>query len=153
MVPLALFRQFPFFASVEDSRLTRLAAISAEISYEPGEAIFEEGASADRLYLVLSGAIELWMHMDGLGRPIPVGVVGPGEVVGWSTLVPPHQYTARGEARGLTRVVAVDSVRLRRLVEEDHSLGYYLYRQVASVIAQRLHDLRLRLASLLRTPA
>lgn len=153
MVPLELFRQFPFFASVNDGQLARLAAISIEISYEPGEIIFEEGASADRLYLVLSGAIELRMRMDGLGRPIPVGIVGPGEVVGWSTLVQPHQYTARGEARGPTRVVAVDSVRLRQLVEEDHSLGYYLYRQVASVIAHRLHDLRLRLVSLLRAPA
>ena len=153
MVPLELFRSFPFFASVDDNRLLRLAAISAEVSYKPGELIFEEGASADRLYLVLSGAIELWMRVDGLGRPIPVGVIGPGEVVGWSTLVQPHRYTARGEARGPTRVVAVDSVRLRQLVEEDHSLGYYLYRQVASVIARRLHDMRLRLASLLRTPA
>ncbi len=153
MVPLELFRHFPFFTPVGDHQLMRLAAISVEETYEPGETVFEEGASADRLYLVISGAIELWMRMDGLGRPIPVGVVGPGEVVGWSTLVHPHKYTARGEARGSTRVVAVDSIRLRQLAEEDHSLGYYLYRQVASVIAQRLHDLRLRLASLLRTPA
>ncbi len=152
MVSPEVFRRSPFFAPVEEAQLVRLAMISAEEAYGTGEVIFNEGAPADKLYLVVSGAIELRMHMDALDRTIPVEIIGPGEVVGWSTMVAPYEYTASGEARTPTRVVAINSVLLRQLAEEDHTLGCHLYHQVASVIAQRLHDTRLRLASLLPSP-
>lgn len=153
MVPPELFRHFPFFNPIGERQLARLAAISTERSYQPGEILFEEGASADWLYLVLSGAIELWMRVDGIGRAVLVDVVGPGGIIGWSTLVPPHRNTACGKARCSSRAIAINSSLLRQLVEEDHSLGFYVYRQTAFVIAQRLQDLRCRLAGLLRPAA
>ncbi len=152
MVSPEVFRKSLFFVPMNEEQLARLAGISEEEDYQQGEVIFNEGDPADKLYLILSGAIELQMCIDVLDRMIPVDVLGPGEVVGWSTLVSPYRYTASGEARTSTRVVAVDSAALRRLAEEDPSLGYHLYRQVASVIAQRLRDTRLRLASLLPAP-
>ncbi|HEY65564.1 MAG TPA: cyclic nucleotide-binding domain-containing protein [Caldilineae bacterium] len=152
MISPEVFRRSPFFTPVDEEQLTRLAMISEEEVYQAGETIFKEGEPAEKLYLILNGAIELWMRVDILGRSIPVEILGPGEVVGWSTLVSPYRYTASGEARVLTQVVAIDSMSLRQLAEEDHVLGYHLYRQVAGVIAQRLHDTRLRLASLLPAP-
>jgi len=153
VVPPELFRQFSFFKPIDERQLAQLAAIAAERSYQPGEILFEEGASADWLYLVLSGAIELWMRVDGLGRAVLVDVVGPGGIIGWSTLVPPHKNTACGKARCSSQVIAIDSSQLKQMVEKDHSLGFYVYRQVAFVIAQRLQDLRCRLAGLLRAAA
>jgi CRP-like cAMP-binding protein len=152
MVSPEVFRKSPFFTPVEEAQLIRLAMISAEEAYQTGEVIFNEGAPADKLYLVISGAVELRMCIDASDRTIPVEIIEPGEVVGWSTLVAPYEYTASGEARTSTRVVAIDSVLLRQFAEEDYALGCHLYRQVASVIAQRLHDTRLRLASLLPSP-
>lgn len=152
MVSPEVFRRSPFFIPMTEDQLTRLAMISEEEVYAAGEMIFREEEPADKLYLILSGAIELRMCVDVLGRSIPVEVLGAGEVVGWSTLVSPYEYTASGEARTPTRVVAIDSVSLRRLAEEDYVLGYHLYRQVASVIAQRLRDTRMRLASVLPAP-
>lgn len=153
MVSPELFRRFPFFSSIDERQLARLAAISVRRTFAPGEILFEEGAQANWLYLIVSGAVGLWMSVDGLGRSVLVDVVGPGEVIGWSTLVPPYRNTARGEASRPSEVIAIDSERLRKLLEEDHTLGYYLYRQVAYVIARRLHDLRQRLAGLLRPAA
>ncbi len=153
MISPEILRRSAFFAPLGEAQLTKLAMISAEETYTAGEIIFNEGASADKLYLIITGAIELWIRVNALGRTIPVDVLGPQEVVGWSALVSPCCYTATGEARTPTQVVALQGASLRQLVEEDHALGCHLYRQVAGIIAQRLRDTRLRLASLIPSVA
>jgi hypothetical protein len=48
--------------------------------------------------------------------------------------------------------VAIDANDLRRACDEDHSLGYYVMRRLANVVAGRLLTTRLQLLDMFANP-
>ena len=71
--------------------------------------------------------------------------VGPGHLLGWSSLFPPQRKTAGGRALTDTRVIAIDSPQLWEACQEDHDMGYLIMARMAQVIAERLKITRLQL--------
>jgi CRP-like cAMP-binding protein len=152
MISPELLRKSTFFGHLSEANLIALAKIASQERYEAGDLVFREGMPADKLYLILSGQIDLVIQIDAGGMTAVVDNLGSGDVVGWSTIVEPFRYTASGECGLPTSVVAIDSQALRELIETDHDLGCKIYRKVMDVVARRLHDTRLRLTSLLPQP-
>ena len=74
-----------------------------------------------------------------------VQALGPGEVLGWSWLLPPYEWHYSARAAEPTDVVALDGKALRARCEEDHGLGYEMMKRFALVIVQRLVTTRARL--------
>jgi hypothetical protein len=50
-------------------------------------------------------------------------LLGEGEVLGWSWLLPPYQWHYSARAIEPTEAIALDGVALRGLCEQDHDLG------------------------------
>jgi len=59
--------------------------------FEPGQEVFRQGDLGDRVYIVLSGAAEVWREADGRVRPL--GRLGPGDWFGEMALL---NQTTRG---------------------------------------------------------
>jgi CRP-like cAMP-binding protein len=68
--------------------------------------------------------------------------IGPGEVFGWSALVPPHTATSSSKALTSSRVMAFDCLKLRQSFEEDSEFGYLMVQKAAQVIRSRLRAMR-----------
>ena len=79
------------------------------------------------------------------GEEVPIQNVGPGEVVGWSWLVPPHRWQFNGRPVQEVQGIAFNAQWLRDLCERDYSLGYHLLRQLVAVMAERLAATRRQL--------
>lgn len=75
---------------------------------------------------------------------MPIQTVGPGEVVGWSWLLPPYRWQFDGRAVDAVEGVVFDGAWLRQQCEQDHELGYSLLRQMVAVISSRLAATRLQ---------
>ena len=115
-----------------------------EVSYDDGDRLFEEGGPAGYCWLIRHGRVALDTAVPGRGHVV-VQTLGPGDLLGWSWLVPPYRWHFDGRALELTRAVAFDAKCLRAKCDDDHDLGYELTKRFAQVIMGRLQATRLRL--------
>jgi hypothetical protein len=59
MVPYRLLQGFDLFDGLNEDELKAIAALGHEENFDEGEVIFQEGAEARRVYLLLEGRVTL----------------------------------------------------------------------------------------------
>lgn len=139
--------EHPFFAELEDSTGHLLVTCAENALYRAGEYLFHEGDPADRFFLVRQGLVSLDVHVPGRGDRV-IDTVEEGDVLGWSSLVPPYHWFFDARAVHEVSAVAIDSACLRQKCDADPVLGYAVMQRVAQVMYQRLHSTRVRLLDL-----
>lgn len=125
----------------------RMLAVAREVSWPQDTRVFEERGTADRFWVIRSGAITLDLRLSP-SRSVTVETLGPGDLLGWSWMFPPYEWDFGAEALSPVRAYEFDGAEVRELCERDPRLGYALVRAVAEVLAQRLHAARSRLVDL-----
>jgi CRP-like cAMP-binding protein len=146
-----LLEGFPVFARLTPAQRTRTAAVARDVSYSPGTVVFGEGQPASGCWLIRSGQVALETAVPGRGQVI-VHTLGPGDVLGWSWLVPPHHwhYTARASDR--VSAVLLETGPLRALADADPALGYPMALGLLEAVIGRLQSTRPRLLDLYGSP-
>lgn len=129
-------RGFRLLNGLDDAELEAVAEIAAVESYPAGARLAEEGAEADRLYLVLDGRAVVSVGLPD-GHQGVLDEVRAGEVLGWSAVMAPYRYTASAAAVEDVRAVVLFSTDLRRLFEREHHLGYCVVRNAGEIVARR----------------
>ncbi len=139
-----ILREHPFFHGMEDRHIQLIAGCSMNVRFEAGQVLFHEGDPADHFYLVREGlvSVQVMIPHDGLTT---VQTVGAGEVLGWSWLFPPYRWHFDARAQPPTHALAFDGKCLRAKCEEDHDLGYEIYKRFMQIVTGRLEATRLQL--------
>jgi CRP-like cAMP-binding protein len=119
----------------------RLMSLAREVSFPEDTRIFEAGGTADRFWVIRSGAVSLTQRVTSLQR-VTVASLGSGDLLGWSWLFPPYQWDFGAEAFSPVRAYEFDAAAVLRLCEEDPQLGLSLVRFVAEILAHRLETTR-----------
>jgi len=115
---------------------------SFQRTVEPGETVFDEGDSGDRLYVIQSGEIEL--VREGVGSSRVVARVGPGDFFGELGVVLGRPCTTRAVAVRATRVLELDRETLESMCLEQPAIAIRLLR----VVVSRLIEAETRLSAL-----
>jgi CRP-like cAMP-binding protein len=142
----------PFFAGLRPEHLKLLVGCATQVRFAPGEFALKMGEPANRFYLIRHGRVALELYSAERG-PITVQTIGDGEALGWSWLVPPYVWNLDGRAVEPTLALSFDAACLRGKFEEDHDLGYELYKRFAPVITQRLQATRMQVLDVYRVYA
>jgi CRP-like cAMP-binding protein len=145
-------QRLAFVEGLAPEDLERLAEIAAPVGWAAGEVIFREGQRDSRLYVLEEGRVALELAQLGRGR-VTIMTIGPGEVLGWSSLYQGRPKTATARAVQATRAVAFDADRLRALCDTDPRLGYHVTRRILSAVAERLQATRLQLLDVFGDPS
>jgi len=142
-----LIQGHTFFAGLSESSLELVVGCARNVSLPAGSLLCTEGESANTFYLLRRGRVSINVHAPGRGS-IVIETVGPGDVVGWSWLVPPYRWTF--DARTMERVgaIAIDGACLRDKALADPALGFELLSRVSVTLLTRLQATRLRLLDL-----
>jgi CRP-like cAMP-binding protein len=146
-----LLQEHAFFQGMDEKARQLVAGCAANERFDAGGYIFREGEAADKFYLLRHGNVALEIHLPGR-EPLVVDTLEAGEILGWSWLVPPYQWFLDARATTLVRAISLDAVCLRGKMEQDHAIGYELYRRFMPVIAQRLQAGRLQLIDMYGRP-
>lgn len=125
----------------------RLMQLAHEVSFPEGTRIFEEHALADRFWIIRTGSVNLDIQVSSGGRTV-VDMLGHGDLVGWSWVVPPYTWRMGAEAFTPVRAYEFDATAVRALCEADPVLGLAVTRRVLDVVARRLQATRLRLVDM-----
>jgi CRP/FNR family cyclic AMP-dependent transcriptional regulator len=150
MISPEVLRRFTLFAGLDAEVFKTLAMTGEEVTVSAGDWLFQEGAAADALYLIMEGTIDLKINVNEAGtEQADLSSLVSGDVTGWSALVEPYIYTLGAVATSNARVARLDGEELRALMEEQPEVGYLLMHRVAQAIATRLTNLRVRFVSLI----
>jgi CRP-like cAMP-binding protein len=158
MISPELLRRYAFFAGLSRDQITTLAGLAREDILEADEYVFRQGEELDHFYLVLDGGVDILIGVTDRTKAsrlsaqltgdidtvdIAVSSVQPGEIFGWSGLVPPHCSTASAKATADSRVVSFDCKALMEAFEKDNCFGFLMTQKIAHVIRERLRDIRM----------
>jgi CRP/FNR family transcriptional regulator, cyclic AMP receptor protein len=146
--PLAGFTPF---GRLSPAQRARVAALARPVSFPEGTRLFDEGQDAKGCWLIQTGQVALQSDVTGRG-PVTVHTLGPGDMLGWSWLVPPHHWHFTATAHTPVSAIAVDTVALRTLADGDPALGYPLLLGILEAALSRLQSTRWRLLDLYGSP-
>jgi len=147
-VPLAeVVARHELLAGLASDTVELVAGCARMVAVAPGQLLLAEGDEADTFYLVRRGHVAIEAHDPARGTMV-IETVGPGDVVGWSWMIPPYHW--RFDARAIDGVgaVAVDGLCLRTKAEADPAFGYALLQRVTALLVERLESTRIRLLDL-----
>ena len=139
----------PFFSGMDPRYLQLAVGCAANVRFNAGELIFQQGYDAEHFYLIRAGKVALEIHVPGRGG-LTIQTLGAGDVLGWSWLVPPYNWRFDGRAAEVTRAIVFDGKCLRGKCEEDHELGYELQKRVIAILGEHLDATRFRLLDVYR---
>jgi CRP/FNR family cyclic AMP-dependent transcriptional regulator len=139
-----LIVESPLFADLEADELELIAGCAQNVVFDPGERLFAEGDAADTFFLVRHGLVALEQFVPNRGL-LTVQTVGPGEIVGWSWLVPPYRWQLGARTVEGVRAIAFDGACLRGKLEAQPGLGYRLLSRFSRELVELLTAARLQL--------
>jgi CRP/FNR family cyclic AMP-dependent transcriptional regulator len=134
----------PFLRGMADGHLATLASLCQHIAVPARQRLFEEGATADRFWLIDAGRVTIDTTVPGRGRLI-IASLGRGDVIGLAWLMPPYQWRFGAMTTQPMQAYEFDARAVRAACDEDPSLGYELGRRVSGVLVRRLEAIHGRL--------
>lgn len=137
----ALLTQHEFFRDLDPQATAFLADNAGRRNFEPGTILFEHGEPANRFYLLRSGRVTVGVPAIE-GPSLEVQTPGPGEVLGWSWLIPPYRWNFRGQVIEAAEVVEFDGKAILDRCETDPAFGYPLMKRFAALMSERLEAAR-----------
>ena len=144
---LDLVSTHPFLAGLTSDTYTQLSTLARRCEFRAGERVFAEGGQAERFWLILSGHVQLDLHVPGRGAVL-IESLGHGAVLGWSWMFPPYVWHFGAMAVHPTDTLELDGIGVRQTCDADPALGYELTRRFIQVVADRLQATRIRLLDL-----
>jgi CRP-like cAMP-binding protein len=137
-----IFEDLPLFRDLTPEQIQLLRPMFISYGYHSGTVLFEQGASAEHLYLVVEGEVTIRYKPED-GPPIVIARIRSGGVVGWSAALGNRFYTSAAICSEGAQLVRVRTRDLRYLCEVHPDTGILILDRLASVIAERLlhtHD-------------
>ena len=145
--PVAALSTSWFGAGLSPEAMARLAGIAELRDIPPETELTREGQVTEDLAIVLAGRVALRTLVPERGM-VTILTVEPGDIVGWSALVPPHRASSTAIAIEPVRALVLDGDRLRALLRGDHALAASVYPRVLQAVGRRLTATRLQLLDL-----
>lgn len=138
----------PFFSSLSDAQVDRVAACAARRTFERGEILFHAGGDADGFFILRRGTVTVENKRPGGGAPSVLQTLHESAVLGWSWLTPPYRWAFDARAVSPVETLFFDGAGLRATFEKDPALGYQIVSRFAGVMGERLRAAHMRMLEL-----
>ena len=120
----------PLFEGISEESMARLAAVTGEVEFEPGQFIVLQGQVGTGLYVILEGAARVVRGSDDLAR------LGPNDFFGELAVIDQKPRYASVQALGQTRCLALASWDLLDLLEADPQLSLNMIKGLTARIRE-----------------
>lgn len=139
----ATLRAVPLLDSFSEEQLDEVLGSTSLLQCDPGDTIIKEGTFGSRIYILLSGSLDVLVG----GKKV-ASITKAGDVFGELAVVNHDKRIASVVAPGKAACLAIDQKFLQDIHprEEDPSFHAALYEFVARVIARKLSLTSRRLA-------
>lgn len=130
------------FKGLAKPQIDRLTAIAKEIQISKDQWLFHEGRSADRIYILKTGAVELLTKVDR-DYELPLRIIrSKGGCFGTSALVFPHRYSISSRCAKEAVLLEIRRTKLEKISKEDPALGCMIMANLAQHLLEKLKETR-----------
>jgi CRP/FNR family transcriptional regulator, transcriptional activator FtrB len=139
-------REVPVFATLNDALLAELDAIASVVTARHGDQLCQQGTMPKTLYFILEGRVALSSTAPD-GSTAVVEVLRPAEDFVLATVMSSHPYIVSAHVVQHARLLAIDVVGLRALVEREPALALALLRDLSQSfrsLVRQIRDLKVR---------
>ncbi len=133
-------REIEFLHDMAPEDVDRIANISRVREFDEFDAVFHNGQAAENLYLVMSGNVHVEAPI-GDGHYKHILTLGPGQLVGWSSLLG-ESYTTRGTTPNGAWLLEINVKHLKEICNSDPEFGFEFMRRTTAALARRLSTTR-----------
>ena len=137
-------RDSSFFRDLPSEVGSFLAAHAQVRRLKESDVVFHFGERAQRFYLVTNGHISVEVAAIE-GPTLQLQDLGPGMVLGWSWLIPPHRWSFQARASTPVELIEFDGEAVLAECERNATLGYALLKRFSALMSERLHQARQRM--------
>jgi len=151
MAEKRVLKECAVFQMLTNEDLEKVSRLVVHREHDAGAVVFRQGDPADDLVVLQEGKVALQMQLSvappQMNRNVTVDIVTNNDVLGWSAIVEPHVYTLTAVCLQKVKVLAINGVRLRSLLQENHEISHQVSTKLIRVVAARLDETRRLLIS------
>jgi CRP-like cAMP-binding protein len=136
-----LIRRVPIFSAIGPDKQKLLCFSSERLTFEPGQAMFREGDSADAAYVIIDGTVEITVLTAN--GPLLVNTLGESDVVGETAIFGDVPRTATATAKTRLEALRVCKDLFFELVHDNADAAMEINR----ILATRLANTTARLSA------
>jgi CRP-like cAMP-binding protein len=130
-----------FFAGLDPDAVAFLASKATKRHLDAGKVLFNQGDRATHFFLLLDGHLSLGIPALE-GPELELQDIGPGQMAGWSWIVPPHLWNFQARARTPVEFLEFDGSAVLAHCEEAPAFGYELIKRFSALMSERLQFAR-----------
>ena len=145
---IELLRKVAIFKDLEDGELARISEVCREQSFQPGEYIFREGESGNRLYLIVEGEVRISRVVPGSGEEA-LAIMKPGAMFGEMAVFDRSERSTDAIANGTVRAITIARSDFELLLDFNRELAYKVLWSVVRMLSTRLRSTNESLRSVL----
>jgi len=133
-----------FFRGLDRKDLEKIAGLCRDETFQPGQVIFRQGDTGDRVYIIAEGQVTLERTVDlGTRRGnVVIGIIGKGRAFGcWSTLLGiSHSFLSSASCQKPTKAVLFNGTEIRALMLSNPALGFCILERLCFFLRDRLQS-------------
>lgn len=141
----------PFLVDLPVRFINRLATLTTQVAFKKDDFIVRYHQPAHEFFLLTEGRVVLMNHLPAQGA-VPFETVAAPGVVGWSWLLPTHQWSFDARAQTAIKGLRINATALTQLMNSDAHFACDLYRRFIPVIVDRLHNMQLQMLDIYAKP-
>jgi signal transduction histidine kinase len=122
-----------FFKDLPDQQIKEIQKVCHQVQYQPSEIIFEEGAQADRFYIVAQGAVEVWKDYQ-LPEKDLLAVHERGHLFGEMALIDELPRSATVVAKEPTRLFYIDRDDFHNIIQDNSEIAISILKSVTDMV-------------------
>lgn len=140
----AFLGELPLFKDFEAPELAEFQSVLEDLEAESGHLLFKEGAWAASMYIVVTGAIEIFKPAGD--KELVLATLTSGTCLGEMALVRDMYRSGSARAKVKSSLLVLKKDRLEKLASTSPALACRLYKNIAAVLADRIETLNRELA-------
>jgi CRP/FNR family cyclic AMP-dependent transcriptional regulator len=133
-----------FFRGLDRKDIEKIAGLCRDETFQPGQVIFRQGDTGDRVYIIAEGQVTLERTVDLGTRKgnVVIGIIGKGRAFGcWSTLLGiSHSFLSSASCQKPTKAVLFNGTEIRALMLSNPALGCSILERLCFFLRDRLQS-------------
>jgi CRP/FNR family transcriptional regulator, cyclic AMP receptor protein len=133
-----------FFRGLDRKDIEKIAGLCRDETFQPGQVIFRQGDTGDRVYIIAEGQVTLERTVDLGTRKgnVVIGIIGKGRAFGcWSTLLGiSHSFLSSASSQKPTKAVLFNGTEIRALMLSNPVLGFCILERLCFFLRDRLQS-------------
>jgi CRP-like cAMP-binding protein len=124
------------FSFLRSDQVNAISEAAEVVDLQAGDTVYYRGARADQTFVVLQGEVSLRLPGKG-GLTVPIDRATAGDLFGSCVCMDMDRYTTTAQCTQDSRLLRIDAMTLRDLMDNDLPMGYAIQRRISRVYFRR----------------